>query len=123
MENSDLILIDREYLRKVLEEMEEEAADGGENDGSDGTTRILEPVKTTTREMMDLLDMLPSMTLTRCRNCEHWKAEEGQEYGKCGYFSREDLAQFIQAITYMTGPADYCSFAERRATDGIDIRG
>ena len=36
-------LIDADALTFILEEMEEEACDGMENDGSDGTTRVLLP--------------------------------------------------------------------------------
>lgn len=61
--------------------------------------------------------------LTRCRNCEHWKAEEGQTCGKCENWSVAELPGIIRAVTHMTGPDDFCSDAQRRVTNGIDIRG
>ena len=48
-------LIDADVLTSILEKWEEQACDGTENDGSDGTTRVLHPVPTTTREMIDLI--------------------------------------------------------------------
>ena len=62
-------LIDADKLAAILEDMEEKAADETENDGSDGTTRIVCPVRTTTREMLDLIadqptvEAVPSCTL------------------------------------------------------------
>ena len=54
-------LIDAGALAFVLEEWEEKACDGTENDGSDGTTRVLHPVPTTTREMIDLIADQPTI--------------------------------------------------------------
>ena len=54
-------LIDADALSSILEEWEEKACDGTENDGSDGTTRVLHPVPTTTREMIDLIANQPTM--------------------------------------------------------------
>lgn len=64
-----------------------------------------------------------AVELTRCRDCEHWKAEEGQTVGKCEKWSIAELPGILQAITFMTGPDDFCSDAMRRTTGGIDIRG
>lgn len=61
--------------------------------------------------------------LVHCQDCERWNREEGQTDGKCGYFSRDDLSDFIKAITYMTGPDDFCSMATRRETNGTVIGG
>lgn len=54
-------LIDADALTSILEEWEEKACDGTENDGSDGTTRVLHPVPTTTREMIDLIADQPTI--------------------------------------------------------------
>lgn len=54
-------LIDANALIDTLEEWEENAIFGTENDGSDGTTKILLPVPTTTREMQDLVAMQPAV--------------------------------------------------------------
>ena len=54
-------LIDADALASVLEEWEEKACDRTENDGSDGTTRVLQPVPTTTREMIDLIADQPTI--------------------------------------------------------------
>ena len=43
-------LIDADKLAAVLEDWEEKEADGTENDGTDGTTRILHAVQTNTRK-------------------------------------------------------------------------
>lgn len=118
-----IYMIERWRLLKILEDMEATACDGTENDGTDGTTRVEYPVATTTREMIDMIADQPTVELVHCEDCELWKREEGQTCGKCGHFSRDELAQFIKAITYMTAPTDFCSFAQRRETDGIDIRG
>lgn len=48
-------LIDASALASILEDWEEKAADGTENDGTDGTTRIIHAVQTTTQEMLDLI--------------------------------------------------------------------
>lgn len=48
-------LIDRDRLANILEAWEETAADGTENDGTDGTTRIVHAVATNTQEMLDLI--------------------------------------------------------------------
>ena len=53
--------IDADALSSILEEWEEKACDGTENDGSDGTTRVLHHVPTTTREMIDLIANQPTM--------------------------------------------------------------
>ena len=54
-------MIDADNLTHILEEWEEKACDGTENDGSDGTTRVLHPVPTTTREMIDLIADQPTI--------------------------------------------------------------
>lgn len=54
-------LIDANALTSILEEWEEKACDGTENDGSDGTTRVLQPVPTTTSEMIDLIAEQPTI--------------------------------------------------------------
>ena len=53
--------IDADAVTSILEEWEEQACDGTENDGSDGTTRVLHPVPTTTREMIDLIADQPTI--------------------------------------------------------------
>lgn len=123
MAQTDGYMIERAALCSILEDMEAQACNGTENDGSDGTTRVEYPVPITTSEMLDLIAAQPAVELVRCKGCEHWKAEEGQPAGKCCYFSRDDLSDFIKAITYMTGPDDFCSMATRRGTNGNDIRG
>ena len=123
MAKTDGYMIDRAALVRALEEIEAEACDGTENDGSDGTTRVEYPVPITTREVVDLIANLEAVELTRCRDCEHWKAEEGQIVGKCEKWSIAELPGILQAVTHMTGPDDFCSDAMRRTTGGIDIRG
>lgn len=54
-------LIDADALTSILEEWEEKACDGTENDGSDGTTRVLYYVPTTTAEMIDLIAAQPTI--------------------------------------------------------------
>ena len=54
-------LINADTLTSVLEEREEQACDGTENDGSDGTTRVLHPVPMTTREIIDLIADQPTI--------------------------------------------------------------
>ena len=61
MAQNKLDLIDRAALIRMLEDMEAQACDGTENDGTDGTTRIEYPVPTTTREMMDLIAAQPDV--------------------------------------------------------------
>lgn len=123
MAQPDGYVIERDALARILEDMEAQACDGTENDGTDGTTRIEYPVPITTQDVLGLIAELPAEELTRCRDCELWKKEDGHTTGKCGYFSRDDLSEFIKAITYMTGPEDFCSSARRRVESGIDIRG
>ena len=55
-------LIDADALTSVLEQWEEKTCDGTENDGSDGTTRVLHPVPTTTTEMIDLIADQPTIS-------------------------------------------------------------
>lgn len=68
-------LIDADALAAILEGWEEKAADGTENDGTDGTTRILHAVQTTTQEMLDLIAnqptaaALPAMNRPQTRPC------------------------------------------------------
>lgn len=54
-------MVDADVLTSILEEWEEKGCDGTENDGSDGTTRVLHPVPTTTREMIDLIADQPTI--------------------------------------------------------------
>lgn len=54
-------MIDADKLATILEDIEEKAADGTENDGTDGTTRIVHPVRTTTSEMLDLIADQPTL--------------------------------------------------------------
>ena len=52
--------------------MEERACDGTENDGTDGTTRILTPVATDTQEMQDIIAAQPTVDavpVIRCKDC------------------------------------------------------
>lgn len=56
--------IDADALTSVLEKWEEQVCDGTENDGSDGTTRVLHPVPTTTREVIDLIADQPTIDPT-----------------------------------------------------------
>lgn len=123
MARTDGYMIDRDALCRILEDMEAAACDGTENDGSDGTTRVEYPVPITTSEMLDLIAAQPAVELVRCKDCEHWKGEEGQSCGKCGHWSTDEIPGIIRAITHMTHPDDFCSEAQRRATNGIDIRG
>lgn len=118
-----IYMIERGRLLEILEEMEAAAADGTENDGTDGTTRVEYPVATTTREMMDLIADMPTVELVRCEDCEHWQAEEGATCGKCKHWSTDAVPGIIRAIIHMTRPDDYCSEAQRRETNGSDIRG
>ncbi len=55
-------LIDADVLTSILEDWEEKACDGTENDGSDGTTRVLHPVPTTMREVIDLIADQPTIS-------------------------------------------------------------
>lgn len=123
MAKNDGYMIERAALLEMLEAMEEAAVAGTENDGSDGTTCILEPVATTTREMEDMIANMPAVRLTRCQDCELWQRADGQKIGKCCHFSRDDLSDFIEAVTYMTNETDFCSSARRIVTDGNDLRG
>jgi hypothetical protein len=61
-------MIDGDKLAAILEDIEEKAADGTENDGTDGTTRIVHPVRTTTSEMLDLIADQPTLG-SDCENC------------------------------------------------------
>lgn len=54
-------LIDADVLVSILNEWENLACDGTEDDGSDGTTRVLHPVPTTTSEMIDLIADQPTI--------------------------------------------------------------
>lgn len=54
--------------------------------------------------------------VTHCQNCEKWKDRA------CGHFSTTALSG-MQVVTFLTRPDDYCSFADRRVENGIDIRG
>lgn len=65
-------MIDADKLAAILEDMEEKAADGTENDGSDGTTRIIHPVHTTTSEMLDLIANQPTLG-SDCEHCSKFK--------------------------------------------------
>ncbi len=123
MAQTDGYMIERAALVRILEDMEAEACNGTENDGTDGTTRVEYPVPITTSEMLDLIAAQPAVELTRCKDCERWKAEEGQTFGKCENWSVAELPGLLQAVTHMTGPDDFCSDARRRTTGGIDIRG
>ena len=68
-------LIDADALAAILEDWEEKATDGTENDGTDGTTRIVHAVQTTTQEMLDLIAdqptaaALPAMNKPQTRPC------------------------------------------------------
>lgn len=53
--------IDGDKLYEILESIEEIAADETENNGEDGTTRILCPVPMTTRTMQDLVNDMPTV--------------------------------------------------------------
>ena len=96
-------LIDADALASVLEEWEEKACDGTENDGSDGTTRVLHPVPTTTAEMIDLIAAQATIVaepvkhgrwvpvkLTRrtteykCSICGRWERTNKEPYCNCG---------------------------------------
>lgn len=123
MAQTDGYMIERAALVRVLEDMQAEACNGTENDGTDGTTRVEYPAPITTSEMLDLIAAQPAVELVRCRNCEHWKGEEGQSCGKCEKWSVAELPGIIRAITHMTGPDGFCSEAQRRVNSGIDIRG
>ena len=116
-------LISLDALLFILENMEETACDGGENDGTDGTTRILEPVPTTTREMIDLIADLPTVDLVYCQHCEYWEGTESSPCGKCKHWSTDAIPDIIRSITHMTRADDFCSEGQRRLTDGSDIRG
>lgn len=54
--------IDADALEAILNDWEEKEADGTENDGSDGTTRIVHPVETDTDEMINLISMQPTIS-------------------------------------------------------------
>lgn len=123
MEKVDGYLISRAALTYALEHMEAAACDGGENDGTDGTTRVEYPVATDTQEMLGLIAELPAVLVVRCKDCEHWRGEEGQSCGKCGHWSTDTIPDIVRAIIHMTRPDDFCSEAQRRETNGIDIRG
>lgn len=123
MAKTDGYMIERAALIRAMEEIQAAACDGTENDGSDGTTRVEYPVPITTQEVVDLIANLEAVELTRCKNCERWKAEEGQTFGKCENWSVAELPGLLRAVTHMTGPDDFCSDAQRRIYSGIDIRG
>jgi hypothetical protein len=109
--NNEQKLIDAGALAAVLEDWEEKATDGTENDGTDGTTRIVYPVKTTTQEILDLIADQPAVdavVVIRCKDCGKWVD------GACRHFSSYGLQSFIKVIEYRTNPDDYCAFAERR---------
>lgn len=57
-------LIDADALEAILNNWEEKEADRTENDGSDGTTRIVHPVETDTDEMINLISMQPTIIPT-----------------------------------------------------------
>lgn len=57
-------LIDADALEAILNNWEEKEADRTENDGSDGTTRIVHPVETDTDEMINLIPMQPTIIPT-----------------------------------------------------------
>lgn len=107
-------LIDADVLTDSLDEWEENAVFGTENDGTDGTTMILQPVPTTTREMEDLIGMQPTVDaveVVRCKDCGDWR-----EYGDdhvCEHFSSFDLPGLCENIRFVTRPDDYCSFGFR----------
>lgn len=57
-------LIDADALEAILNNWEEKEADRTENDGSDGTTRIVHPVETDMDEMINLISMQPTIIPT-----------------------------------------------------------
>lgn len=83
--------IDADTVIIILESIEENATDGTENDGTDGTTRIVEPVRTTTREMMDLINDMPTME-AEPRPRSGWilgDPDEGEADLICGHCNKE----------------------------------
>ena len=73
-------LIDADALTSILEEWEEKACDGTENDGSDGTTRVLHSVPTTTREMIDLI---ADQTTIEAEPVKHGRWDEKKRFVEC----------------------------------------
>ena len=71
--------IDADKLYEILENIEENAAAETENNGEDGTTRILLPVAITTREMQDLINDQPTVeaapvaATSDCETCRQKK--------------------------------------------------
>jgi len=70
--------IDADAVTSILEEWEEQACDGTENDGSDGTTRVLHPVPTTTREMIDLIADQPTIEAEPVKHGRWVETEDGE---------------------------------------------
>lgn len=56
-------VISVDKLTEILENIQENAADETENNGEDGTTRIVYPAAMTTQEMIDLVNDLPTVEL------------------------------------------------------------
>lgn len=71
--------IDADVVTSILEEWEEKACDGTENDGSDCTTRVLHPVPTTTREMIDLIAEQPTIEAEPVKH-GRWEHIGGDEW-------------------------------------------
>ena len=81
MPKNKMDLIERAALCRILEDMEAQACEGTENDGTDGTTRIEYPVPTTTREMLDLIASLPAVEAEPVVRAK-WVVKFDGPYGK-----------------------------------------
>ena len=83
--------IDADAVTSILEEWEEQACDGTENDGSDGTTRVLHPVPTTTREMIDLIADQPTIEAEPVKH-GRWVHDINNLYGCSECMERETMS-------------------------------
>lgn len=90
-------LIDADALSSILEEWEEKACDGTENDGSDGTTRVLHPVPTTTREMIDLIAEQPTIEADPVK---HGLGDQRTNGDRIRTMSDEELAEMLSQLHY-----------------------
>lgn len=105
-------LIDADALSSILEEWEEKACDGTENDGSDGTTRVLHPVPTTTREMIDLIAEQPTIEADPVK---HGLGDPRTNGDRIRTMSDEEIAEAIDH-GISSDACDYCKENDHHCT-------
>lgn len=103
-------LIDADVLIDTLDEWEENAVFGTENDGTDGTTMILSPVPTTTREMQDLIGMQPTVDAAYAKHGKWTDVLETTLYVpdmRCTFTHTAETCSRCKVRTGFVGPKRY----------------